>query len=588
MLRKLLIAGCIGIVLVLGVSAQGAESTTHPLVHDGLERSYHVYAPANFDGSALIALHPSVSSGKAMAAMTDLNEAADEHGFMTVYPNSYNKGWTTGRAETGLRVLEEPIDDLGFILAVRDDLIENHDVEADRIFVTGHSSGGGLAYLLACNASEQFAGVAVVGTLMWNFQADACESSEEPQPVNLLVVHGSDDLRFPLAGQVWPNQQPDTPYVLRTLGVEQTVGVYLDRSGCNFEASETKEGVETVTFTECADDVQISLYVVPGAGHSWPRTGDYILNQTGVDATELVTSWMVGDEDWAQAPGEVTSEYTGLPRSYRYYVPSDYDGEEELPLVLVLHGRPDNGLGIAYITDMNPVAEEEGFVALYPDGIDYGWNYFFRFDVATADETGAIDDTQFFRDLIADVSLDVNIDPNRVYVTGFSNGGFMTQLLACEAQDVFAAFAPVGSTLFPGLPGICRVEEGEPVPMLFIHGTDDVSIPWTGNRQPGLDTYISFPVPQTLGFWATHNGCDLEAEWEELPVMGDSPGTKVVRNDFPNCAEGSELTFYLVDGGGHNWPGVPGVIGPLIAGRVNQDIHGSQVVWDFFEQHAKD
>ncbi len=575
-----MIAGSIGIVLILSVMAQQTELITQKLMHHGLERSYHTYTPANFDGSALIALHPTVSSGKAMAAMTDLNEEADEHGFMTVYPNSYNKGWTTGRAETGLPVLEEPVDDLGFILALRDQLIESHNVDPDRIFLTGHSSGGGLAYLLACNAPEQFAGVAVVGTLMWNFQADACESSDDGRPVNLLVIQGSNDLRFPLAGQVWPNQQPDTPYLLRTLGVEQTMSLFLDRSGCNFEATQT---TETVTFTECADGVQLSLYVVPGAGHGWFRTGDYALNQTGVDATEFVTRWMVGDTNWAQPPDEITSEYVGLPRSYRYYVPSNYNGEEALPLVMVLHGRPDNGLGIAYITDMNLIAEKEGFVALYPDGIDYGWNYFFRFDVAT----GVIDDIQFFRDLIADISLDVNIDPNRIYVTGFSNGGFMTQLLACEGQDMFAAFAPVGSTLFPGLPGICRVEEAEPVPMLFIHGTDDVSIPWTGNRQPGLDTYISFPVPQTLGFWATHNGCDLEAQWEELPVLGDSPGTKVVRNNFPNCAEGSALTFYLIDGGGHNWPGVPGVIGPFIAGRVNQDIHGSQVVWDFFKQHTK-
>ena len=575
---------CIGIALVLGTTAAQAESTTEALVHDGIERTYHTYTPENFNGMALMALHPTVSSGKAMEAMTDLNEAADEHGFMMVYPNSYTKSWNTGRDETGLQALEEPINDTGFILALHDHLIETHGVDSDRIFLTGHSSGGGLAYLLACNAADQFAGVAVVGTLLWNFQADGCPESDEPAPINLLVVHGNSDSRFPLEGQTWPNQQPDTPYVLRTLGIEQTMELYLDRSACAFDAIEGVEGVETVTFTDCADGVQLSLYVVPGAGHGWPRTGDYVLNQTGVDATELITSWMMGDADWAQPPGDST---ISLPRSYRYYVPSTYDEAEAIPLVLVLHGRPDNGLGIAYITDMNPVAERESFVALYPDGIDFGWNYFYRYNVANVDETGAVNDTQFFRDLIADVSQDVNIDPNRVYVTGFSNGGFMTQLLACEAQDLFAAFAPVGSTLFPGLPGICRVEGAEPVPILFMHGTDDVSIPWTGSRQQGLDAYISFPVPQTLGFWATHNGCDLEAEWEELPTLGDSPGTKVIRNDFPNCAPGSELTLYIIDGGGHNWPGVPGVIGPLIAGRVNQDIHGSQVVWDFFKEHTK-
>ncbi len=165
----------------------------------------------------------------------------------------------------------------------------------------------------------------------------------------------------------------------------------------------------------------------------------------------------------------------------------------------------------------------------------------------------------------------------------------MTEYLACVEQDQFAAFAVVGSTLYGGLPPLCERNEAGPVPILFMHGTDDVSVPWDGLEIiPDTGYYNTYPMNLTLGYWAQHNGCSLVADYEELPISGESPGTLVYYNEFPECEPGSALIFYYIDGGGHNWPGIQGRLPESIAGRVNMDINANDEIWKFFSQYTRD
>lgn len=554
MLKK--IAFLLMVIILAQVSF--ADDHIQTLTHDGVERTFYLHLPANFDDSEalplVIGLHTAASSGRAMAVLTGLDKAADEQGFIAVYPNSGELfGWNDGRQNAFSR--EVPFDDAGYIAALIDHMVENYNADPAKVYLVGWGGGGLLAYRMVCEMSAKFEAIAVVGVLMWDEHRQDCGSEPTESP-KLLLLHGTDDWFY--LPETYTYTSPFSPEVegVDILGVEDTLNFWKERGA------------------------EVSFYNIEGASSAnWPRLGEYELDHFGIDITNIITAFFNGDENWeVQQP-----ELTETPRSYLVYLPSSYTGDEAMPLVMVLHGRPDTGAGIASITDMNLTAEKHGFIAVYPNGIRREWNYIK--DLPIYPELGQ-DDFAFIRSLIADLSTDFNIDQERLYVTGFSNGGFMVNRLACEMPDQFAAFASVGGAAFTGLQNVCPPYAS--VNMLLMHGTNDVSIPWDGLTDSRLQGYAAFPVESTFGFWATQNGCPKETNIEDVPESGDSPGTTVKIVRVPACESGKELLLYAVLGGGHNWPGVPGRISERIAGEVNMDIHASEVIWEFFSRHTRD
>ena len=317
---------------------------------------------------------------------------------------------------------------------------------------------------------------------------------------------------------------------------------------------------------------------------NWARIGDYHLNQFGVDTSQMLADFFSGKPDWATPQSETVGE---TARSYVVYVPSSYDDETPMPVVVVLHGRYGTGAGTASFIEINRLAEEHGIIGVYPDGLqhpdgqagDTGWNYTKDVPYYRRPEP---DDSLFLTNLIDDLAVDLNIDRERVYVTGISNGGFMVQRLACDAADVFAGFASVAATGFLGMENVCG--EKQPVDMLFIHGTHDNNILWNGRTTmvQGREIYTIYPIADTIDFWADYIGCGTQADTEDLPQLGNSPETQV-RVLTVDCPEGTSLVMYGIIGGGHNWPGIVGRIPSQIAGNINLDIHGTEVIWEFFE-----
>src|SRR5690606_5750681 len=92
------------------------------------------------------------------------------------------------------------------------------------------------------------------------------------------------------------------------------------------------------------------------------------------------------------------------------------------------------------------------------------------------------DDVNFLKNLLDDLSVDLNIDQERAYITGYSNGGFITMRMACSGSDRFAAFASVGATFYPWMHDVCL--GSDPAPILFMNGSQDISIPFDGIVQP--------------------------------------------------------------------------------------------------------
>lgn len=142
--------------------------------------------------------------------------------------------------------------------------------------------------------------------------------------------------------------------------------------------------------------------------------------------------------------------HADLERDYYLHVPATVETRfptaGSVPLVLVLHGRGGTGPGTANLTGFDEVADENGFVVAYPTGVDNQWNYVEGIP-GYALQTP---DTLFMRAVVAELSARYPIDPAKVYVAGFSNGGYMAQHLACKATDLFAAYASVGAAGYGG------------------------------------------------------------------------------------------------------------------------------------------
>lgn len=269
----------------------------------------------------------------------------------------------------------------------------------------------------------------------------------------------------------------------------------------------------------------------------------------------------------------------GVLREYQLFIPSSYDQEKPAPLLLALHGRTGDGQRMADLTSFNSRADEHGFIAVYPDGVDKQWNYLHGISGYREQPN----DSKFLLAIIAAVRNKFNINSKRIYVTGISNGGFMAQRLACYAPDKFSAFASVAAGGYAAMAIACV--DGGPVNMLYMHGTADTKVPWqglavadaAGNRQP-----VTMSITGSVKFWSGRNRCSADVDSREIPVKGNSPGTRVKVLSARHCMDSAAVVLYAIIGGGHNWPGAPGIIAPAIAGEVNMDIHASDVIWSFF------
>ena len=280
--------------------------------------------------------------------------------------------------------------------------------------------------------------------------------------------------------------------------------------------------------------------------------------------------------------GELTFTFEDIERNYTLYLPDDLP--DSAPLVVVLHPRFSTGGDIEAYTSFNTLADTEKFIVLYPDGLEGEWN----FVRGIPGYPNTHDDTGFLVALVEHVAATHPVDPSRVYVTGFSNGGFMAQRVACENPGSFAAYASVAAAGFGGMPSVCAGDGPQVAPMLLMHGTADDNIPWEGTpvTQGGQTIYVTFPVPETLGFWAAFNGCDAAAETTEIPTETEDAETQV-RILTVDCPADTGVVLYAIMGGGHVWPGQrPGTISPL-AGAINQDIDAAEEIWKFFAQHQR-
>lgn len=271
-------------------------------------------------------------------------------------------------------------------------------------------------------------------------------------------------------------------------------------------------------------------------------------------------------------PGSYTARenYDGLERSYRIYIPESYvDQDEPVALVLVFHGAGGTGEWIETFSGFNELADDEGFVVVYPDGVNGVWN-----DGRVGDRrVGDIDDRPFVTDILDYITENLNIDPERVYATGYSMGGMFSFRLGCDMRDRITGVASVASTFPEYLLTAC--ERTSPVPVIVLQGTDDPVIPWAGAR----GAYLS--AVNTLTYWSLHNQCRTYSGIEALDDFVPGDNTRVMRESYTDCLNNADVLLYGVYFGGHTWPGGPFQT-QFNVGNTTLDIHAAQAIWNFF------
>jgi len=235
--------------------------------------------------------------------------------------------------------------------------------------------------------------------------------------------------------------------------------------------------------------------------------------------------------------------------------PTTYDPGEPLPLVVALHGFQQDGPEVEGYFNLTPLVELERFLYIAPSGntnflgLGY-WNA----------ESGCCDlfnnnpnDSAYLRTLIETVQAQFAVDPDRVHLVGYSNGGFMAYRMACDHADLIASLVSLaGATPLPSDPAC---DPANPVSVLQVHGTADSVIAYNGGTVPLGGPHAS--AVQSVETWAVFNQCDPVSRpvGDPFDLATDVAGAETVVDLYDqNCADGYESELWTMLGSEHGPP----------------------------------
>ncbi len=278
-----------------------------------------------------------------------------------------------------------------------------------------------------------------------------------------------------------------------------------------------------------------------------------------------------------------------VERNFLLYTPPNLP--EKPALVVVMHGYSGDALAIMSYSGMNEVADLNRFIVAYPQGtLDADENAFFNVGYEFH-QSSVVDDVGFIEAMVAELVVEYSVDATKVFATGMSNGGDMSYLLACRSSKIFRAVAAVAGSMMQAMVETCAPDRL--LPIMAISGTDDPVTLYTGDLQNngGWGAYIGQEASKN--FWIAKHGL-VETSVVELPDTHQPiiiANSKVQLQRYSGSQSKSEIWFYRVDNGGHDWPGAkfdswwqPTRYAALYAmgfGK-NKDIDASEEIWQFF------
>lgn len=251
----------------------------------------------------------------------------------------------------------------------------------------------------------------------------------------------------------------------------------------------------------------------------------------------------------AEGSSERVISVGNTQRSYRVYRPQGIT--TAAPLVMVFHGYTWNAARTEDTFGWNMLADAQRFIVLYPEGLNQGFNAGGCCGISSDTH---VDDVSAALAMVDDVAKTIALDTDRLFVTGFSNGGAMTYRMACET-DRFAAFGPVAGGL------VVDCKDGKPASILHLHGLADTDVPVVGDSR-----IWRTPVDQVLADWRTRDDC-------AAPGAPTTSGTS--HRVTATCAAGREVGLITIDGLRHAWP------------TAADGLDATSTLWAFFAKHPR-
>ncbi len=284
--------------------------------------------------------------------------------------------------------------------------------------------------------------------------------------------------------------------------------------------------------------------------------------------TYLLVFFLVTLTSFSQEIVNGSIMHDDVEREYILYVPASYSGDVAAPLVFNFHGYTSNASEQMLYGDFRSIADTAGFLVVHPMGTpDTSGQPHWNVGFGGTD----VDDLGFTSALLDSLLLDYNINEERVYSTGMSNGGFMSYYLACHLSERIAAIASVTGTMTTEMINGCMANH--PMPVMEIHGTADYTVPYNG-----MEWMES--IPNVLDHWVNFNNCNLTPTVTDVPDINTTDGSTVEHYLYSNGDNGVVVEHYKVIGGGHTWPGTA-----FNMGGTNYDIDASLKIWQFFAQY---
>jgi polyhydroxybutyrate depolymerase len=291
----------------------------------------------------------------------------------------------------------------------------------------------------------------------------------------------------------------------------------------------------------------------------FPSPGAFVTT-TGCGVTPPVAA---GTSAAQEVPVNPAFQQGRSVRIYRLHVPTGYDPAVRLPLLLDLHGFGGSAEGEESASGYDALADRFGFLAVYGQGLSgpegAGW-------ASTRPMDLGIDELGYFAALLNRLQGQLCVDEQRIYATGFSNGGGMTEMLACYMSGRIAAVAPVSGNYYVDSKGI-GCHPGRPISVLEVHGTADPAVPYGGVGRVESGGWPLLPIPQFMAGWAARNSCA-----EGPATFLDTPAVTGLLWD--GCRGGVSVVHYRWNGGGHGAP-------PAVGG-----VSTNEAIWRFLAAYS--
>jgi polyhydroxybutyrate depolymerase len=259
-------------------------------------------------------------------------------------------------------------------------------------------------------------------------------------------------------------------------------------------------------------------------------------------------------------------------RTYKLHIPTSYNGSSPFPLVIALHGGGHTADTMEYITNFSQKADASNFIVVYPNGRKFGVQTWNAGTCCGNSVTFNIDDVGFIVKMIDSLKTNYNIDTNKIYVTGASNGGMLAYRLACEKANLFAAVAPVAATMVTTI----TCSPSRVVPILHVHSLIDTHVPYMGGYGTGFAGVYMPPIDSITSVWAANDTCI--GTLDTIYNTGGAVGKK-----WMNCSTCSEVLIYTTTDGGHSWPGGNQTSN---GDPISTQLNATDLIWNFFSQHS--